>query len=156
MLRRELESAFQKLLAALNDYWEAQGCLIAQPYDVEMGAGTMHPETFLRALGPEPWRVAYVQPSRRPTDGRYGQNPNRFQKHFQHQVIIKPSPDDIQDTYLGSLEAIGIDPRQHDVVFMEDDWEAPTLGAAGVGWEVRLDGWRSLNSRTFSRRAALR
>jgi len=131
---------FQKLLASLNDYWEALGCLIAQPYDMEMGAGTMHPETFLRALGPEPWRVAYVQPCRRPTDGRYGDNPNRFQKYFQHQVIMKPSPDDIQDMYLGSLEAIGIDPRQHDIRFLEDDWEAPTLGAAGVGWEVRLDG----------------
>ncbi len=131
---------FQKLLASLNDYWEALGCLIAQPYDMEMGAGTMHPETFLRALGPEPWRVAYVQPCRRPTDGRYGDNPNRFQKYFQHQVIMKPSPDDIQDMYLGSLEAIGIDPRQHDIRFIEDDWEAPTLGAAGVGWEVRLDG----------------
>ncbi len=131
---------FQKLLASLNDYWEALGCLIAQPYDMEMGAGTMHPETFLRALGPEPWRVAYVQPCRRPSDGRYGDNPNRFQKYFQHQVIMKPSPDDIQDMYLGSLEAIGIDPRQHDIRFIEDDWEAPTLGAAGVGWEVRLDG----------------
>jgi len=131
---------FQKLLASLNDYWEALGCLIAQPYDMEMGAGTMHPETFLRALGPETWRVAYVQPCRRPTDGRYGDNPNRFQKYFQHQVIMKPSPDDIQDMYLGSLEAIGIDPRQHDIRFLEDDWEAPTLGAAGVGWEVRLDG----------------
>lgn len=131
---------FQKLLASLNDYWEAQGCLIAQPYDLEMGAGTMHPETFLRALGPEPWNVAYVQPCRRPTDGRYGDNPNRFQKYFQHQVIMKPSPDDIQDMYLGSLEAIGIDPREHDIRFLEDDWEAPTLGAAGVGWEVRLDG----------------
>ncbi|MGD8238557.1 MAG: glycine--tRNA ligase subunit alpha [Armatimonadota bacterium] len=131
---------FQKLLDALNDYWEAQGCLIAQPYDIEMGAGTMHPETFLRALGPEPWNVAYVQPSRRPTDGRYGANPNRLQKYYQHQVIMKPPPDDIQDLYLGSLEAIGIDPRRHDIRFLEDDWEAPTLGASGVGWEVRLDG----------------
>jgi glycyl-tRNA synthetase alpha chain len=131
---------FQKLLATLNDYWEARGCLIAQPYDVEMGAGTMHPETFLRALGPEPWNVAYVQPSRRPTDGRYGDNPNRLQKYFQHQVIMKPSPDDIQTMYLDSLEAIGLDPRSHDIRFLEDDWEAPTLGASGVGWEVRLDG----------------
>ncbi len=131
---------FQRLLATLNDYWQAQGCVITQPYDLEMGAGTMSPDTFLRAIGPEPWNVAYVQPSRRPTDGRYGENPNRFQKFFQHQVIMKPSPDDIQERYLNSLEALGLDPLAHDIRFVEDDWESPSLGAAGVGWEVWLDG----------------
>jgi glycyl-tRNA synthetase alpha chain len=131
---------FQKLLATLNDYWEAQGCVITQPYDVEVGAGTMSPDTFLRAIGPEPWNVGYVQPSRRPKDGRYGENPNRFQRYFQYQVIMKPSPDDIQERYLASLEALGIEPRRHDIRFVEDDWEAPTLGAGGVGWEVWLDG----------------
>jgi len=131
---------FQRLLATLNDYWEAQGLLITQPYEIEMGAGTMHPDTFLRCLGPEPWNVAYVQPCRRPTDGRYGENPNRFQRYFQHQVIMKPSPDDIQDRYLRSLAALGLDLRQHDVRFEEDDWESPTLGASGVGWQVMLDG----------------
>jgi glycyl-tRNA synthetase alpha chain len=131
---------FQKLLATLNDYWEAQGCVITQPYDVEVGAGTMSPDTFLRAIGPEPWNVGYVQPSRRPKDGRYGENPNRFQRYFQDQVIMKPSPDDIQERYLASLEALGIEPRRHDIRFVEDDWEAPTLGAGGVGWEVWLDG----------------
>ncbi len=131
---------FQRLLATLNDYWEGQGCIITQPYEIEMGAGTMHPDTFLRVLGPEPWNVAYVQPCRRPTDGRYGDNPNRFQRYFQHQVILKPSPDDVQDLYLASLKALGIDPLRHDIRFEEDDWESPTLGASGVGWQVMLDG----------------
>jgi len=131
---------FQELIKRLDDYWAARGCLIAQPYDVEVGAGTMTPDTFLRALGPEPWKVAYVQASRRPTDGRYGENPNRMQKYYQYQVILKPSPDDIQDIYLESLEALGLNLREHDVRFVEDDWEAPTLGASGVGWEVWLDG----------------
>ncbi len=131
---------FQELIKRLDDYWAAQGCLIAQPYDVEVGAGTMTPDTFLRALGPEPWKVAYVQASRRPTDGRYGENPNRMQKYYQYQVILKPSPEDIQDLYLESLEALGLNLREHDVRFVEDDWEAPTLGASGVGWEVWLDG----------------
>lgn len=131
---------FQELLRRLEDFWRNEGCVIAQPYDVEVGAGTMTPDTFLRALGPEPWRVAYVQPSRRPTDGRYGENPYRLQRYFQYQVILKPSPDDVQDLYLASLEALGIRLRDHDVRFVEDDWEAPTLGAAGVGWEVWLDG----------------
>ena len=130
----------QQLVRTLDDYWAAQGCRLSHPYDVEVGAGTMSPDTFLRALGPEPWRVAYVQPSRRPTDGRYGENPYRFQRHVQYQVLVKPSPDDIQDTYLGSLVALGLDLADHDIRFVEDDWEAPTLGAAGVGWEVWLDG----------------
>ncbi len=125
---------------ALERYWAAQGCLIEQPYDLEVGAGTMHPATFLRSLGPEPWRVAYVQPSRRPADGRYGENPHRLFKHYQYQVILKPSPDDVQDLYLRSLEALGIRLREHDVRFLEDDWESPTLGAAGLGWQVFLDG----------------
>ncbi|MCD6352040.1 MAG: glycine--tRNA ligase subunit alpha [Armatimonadetes bacterium] len=131
---------FEELLARLADFWRQQGCLISQPYDVEVGAGTMTPDTFLRALGPEPWRVAYVQPSRRPTDGRYGENPYRLQRYFQYQVILKPSPDDVQELYLASLEALGLRRREHDVRFVEDDWEAPTLGASGVGWEVWLDG----------------
>ena len=135
-----LPSTFQELLARLSEFWQAQGCVISQPYDVEVGAGTMAPDTFLRALGPEPWRVAYVQPSRRPTDGRYGENPYRLQRYFQYQVILKPSPPDIQDIYLESLEALGIRLREHDIRFVEDDWEAPTLGASGVGWEVWLDG----------------
>jgi glycyl-tRNA synthetase alpha chain len=124
----------------LQRYWAEQGCVILQPYDVEVGAGTFHPATTLRALGPEPWRAAYVQPSRRPTDGRYGENPNRLQHYYQFQVILKPSPDDIQDVYLKSLEAIGIDPLAHDLRFVEDDWESPTLGAWGLGWEVWCDG----------------
>ena len=131
---------FQDLLIGLEHFWAARKCVIAQPYDVEVGAGTMHPDTFLRALGPEPWNVAFVQPSRRPADGRYGQNPNRLYKHYQYQVILKPSPDDVQDQYLGSLRALGIDLRDHDLRFLEDDWEAPTLGAWGVGWQVFLDG----------------
>ncbi|HHY98051.1 MAG TPA: glycine--tRNA ligase subunit alpha [Firmicutes bacterium] len=131
---------FQEIISALEDFWHAQGCLIMQPYDVEVGAGTMSPSTFLRALGPEPWKVAYVQPSRRPADGRYGENPNRLFQHHQYQVILKPSPDDVQETYINSLEAIGISPAQHDIRFVEDNWESPTLGAWGTGWEVWLDG----------------
>jgi len=131
---------FQELILALQQYWAKQGCVILQPYDMEMGAGTFHTATFLRALGPEPWSAAYVQPSRRPKDGRYGENPNRLQHYYQFQVVLKPSPDDIQDLYLGSLRAIGIDTRQHDIRFVEDDWESPTLGAWGLGWEVWLNG----------------
>lgn len=131
---------FQDLISKLSDYWAAQGCLIQQPLDVEMGAGTMHPETFLRVLGQQPWNVAYVQPSRRPVDGRFGQNPNRLFKHHQFQVILKPAPDDVQDLYLQSLEACGIDLRAHDVRFEEDNWESPTLGAWGIGWQVLYDG----------------
>ncbi len=131
---------FQDLLLGLERFWAARGCVIAQPYDVEVGAGTMHPATFLRALGPEPWTVAFVQPSRRPADGRYGRNPNRLYQHYQYQVILKPSPSDVQDVYIDSLRALGIDLRDHDLRFLEDDWEAPTLGAWGVGWQVFLDG----------------
>jgi glycyl-tRNA synthetase alpha chain len=131
---------FQELIIGLERYWAAQGCVIAQPYDVEVGAGTMHPATFLRALGPEPWKAAYVQPSRRPADGRYGQNPNRLYQHYQYQVILKPSPDDVQALYTRSLEALGITLPDHDPRFLEDDWEAPTLGAWGLGWQVFLDG----------------
>jgi glycyl-tRNA synthetase alpha chain len=132
--------SFQDLILILQRYWAEQGSAILQPYDVEVGAGTFHPATTLRALGPEPWRAAYVQPSRRPTDGRYGENPNRLQHYYQFQVILKPSPDDIQTIYLKSLEAIGIDPLAHDLRFVEDDWESPTLGAWGLGWEVWCDG----------------
>ncbi|MEM1140629.1 MAG: glycine--tRNA ligase subunit alpha [Pseudomonadota bacterium] len=132
--------SFQGLILALQTYWSSKGCLLLQPYDMEMGAGTSHPATTLRALGPEPWKAAYVQPSRRPTDGRYGENPNRLQHYYQYQVILKPSPIDIQALYLASLEAIGIDLAAHDVRFVEDDWENPTLGAWGLGWEVWLDG----------------
>ncbi|OAQ21887.1 glycine--tRNA ligase subunit alpha [Thermosulfurimonas dismutans] len=131
---------FQELIATLNRFWAEKGCLILQPYDMEVGAGTFHPATFLRALGPEPWAAAYPEPCRRPTDGRYGENPNRLQHYFQYQVVIKPSPDDIQETYLESLKALGIDPKDHDIRFVEDDWESPTLGAWGLGWEVWLDG----------------
>src|SRR5438874_12829039 len=131
---------FQGIILALQQFWNRQGCVLQQPYDVEVGAGTVAPETFLRVLGPEPYRVAYVQPSRRPADGRYGENPNRLYKHQQLQVILKPSPDDVIDLYLKSLEAIGIDLRKHDIKFEEDNWEAPTLGAWGVGWQVMLDG----------------
>jgi glycyl-tRNA synthetase alpha chain len=131
---------FQQLIFELQKYWSDRGCILQQPYDVEVGAGTMHPETFLRVLGPDPYRVAYVQPSRRPTDGRYGENPNRLYKHTQLQVILKPIPDDVQDLYLDSLKAIGIDLRHHDIRFEEDNWEAPTLGAWGIGWQVLLDG----------------
>jgi glycyl-tRNA synthetase alpha chain len=131
---------YQEMVFALKRYWSDRGCVIQEPYDVEVGAGTMCPETFLRVLGPQPHRVAYVQPSRRPADGRYGENPNRLYKHQQLQVILKPSPDDIIDQYLGSLEAIGIDLRQHDLKLEEDNWESPTLGAWGIGWQVMLDG----------------
>ncbi len=130
----------QDLILKLSDYWATQGCLIQQPLDIEMGAGTMHPETFLRVLGTQPWNVAYVQPSRRPADGRFGENPNRLFKHHQFQVILKPAPDDIQDLYLQSLEACGIDLRAHDIRFEEDNWESPTLGAWGIGWQVMYDG----------------
>jgi len=132
--------SFQDLILRLHHYWSAQGCVILQPYDMEVGAGTFHPATTLRALGPETWNAAYVQPSRRPTDGRYGENPNRLQHYYQYQVIMKPSPDDFQELYLGSLYEIGIDPKNHDIRFVEDDWESPTLGAWGLGWEVWCDG----------------
>lgn len=131
---------FQELILALEKYWADYGCVIGQPYDIEVGAGTFNPHTFLRCLGPEPWKVAYVEPSRRPTDGRYGDNPNRLQHYYQYQVILKPSPDDVQEVYLNSLRRLGIDLEQHDVRFVEDDWESPTLGAWGLGWEVWLDG----------------
>jgi glycyl-tRNA synthetase alpha chain len=131
---------FQELILTLQDYWARQGCLILQPYDMEMGAGTFHTATTLRALGPKPWNAAYVQPSRRPSDGRYGENPNRMQHYYQFQVIMKPSPADFQELYLGSLAAIGIDSSLHDIRFVEDDWESPTLGAWGLGWEVWCDG----------------
>jgi glycyl-tRNA synthetase alpha chain len=130
----------QNVIANLNAYWSSQGCIIDQPYDVEMGAGTFHPSTFLRSLGKKPWKVAFIQPSRRPSDGRYGENPMRVQRYFQYQVIIKPNPDNSQELYLGSLEALGINPVEHDIRFVEDNWESPTLGAWGVGWEVWLDG----------------
>lgn len=131
---------FQELIFTLTKFWSDRGVLVHQPYDIEMGAGTMHPETFLRVLGPEPWNVVYVQPSRRPADGRYGENPNRLYKHHQLQLILKPAPHDIQDQYLASLAACGIDPREHDIRFEEDNWESPTLGAWGIGWQVLLDG----------------
>jgi glycyl-tRNA synthetase alpha chain len=132
--------SFQDLILRLQRFWADQGCVILQPYDMEIGAGTFHPATTLRSLGPKPWRAAYVQPSRRPKDGRYGENPNRLQHYYQFQVILKPSPPDIQDLYLESLYAIGIDPNNHDIRFVEDDWESPTLGAWGLGWEVWCDG----------------
>jgi len=131
---------FQDLIMELQKFWAGRGCVIRQPYDMEMGAGTFHPATFLKVLGPESWNAAYVQPSRRPTDGRYGENPNRLQHYYQFQVIMKPSPLDIQDVYLASLVSLGIDPAYHDIRFVEDDWESPTLGAWGLGWEVWLDG----------------
>jgi glycyl-tRNA synthetase alpha chain len=133
-------STFQGLIFALQHYWAEQGCVILQPLDMEVGAGTFHPATFLRAIGPEPWSTAYVQPSRRPTDGRYGENPNRLQHYYQFQVIFKPSPLNIQELYLGSLRMLGIDPLEHDIRFVEDNWESPTLGAWGLGWEVWLNG----------------
>jgi glycyl-tRNA synthetase alpha chain len=132
--------SFQGLILALQRFWAEQGCVILQPYDMEVGAGTFHPATVLRSLGPRPWKAAYVQPSRRPKDGRYGENPNRLQHYYQYQVILKPSPDDIQNLYLNSLEAIGIDRTVHDIRFVEDDWESPTLGASGLGWECWCDG----------------
>jgi glycyl-tRNA synthetase alpha chain len=131
---------FQDVIMALHKFWSRKGCLLVQPYDMEVGAGTFHPTTLLRALGPEPWKVAYVQPSRRPTDGRYGENPNRLQHYYQYQVILKPSPQDVQQIYLDSLRVLGIDPLEHDIRVVEDDWESPTLGASGLGWEVWLDG----------------
>lgn len=131
---------FQDLIAALNLFWAKEGCICLQPLDTAVGAGTFHPATFLRAIGPEPWHAAYVQPSRRPTDGRYGENPNRLQHYYQYQVVLKPSPDNIQELYLASLAAIGIDRKKHDIRFVEDNWESPTLGAWGIGWEVWLDG----------------
>src|SRR5210317_1074853 len=131
---------FQDIIMELNRFWSDYGCVLLQPYDMEMGAGTFHPATFLRSLGPEPWKTSYVQPSRRPTDGRYGENPNRLQHYYQYQVIIKPSVADIQDLYLESLKRFGLDMLEHDVRFVEDDWESPTLGASGLGWEVWLDG----------------
>jgi len=131
---------FQQLILRLQAYWSKQGCALLQPYDMEVGAGTFHTATFLRAIGPEPWKAAYVQPSRRPKDGRYGDNPNRLQHYYQYQVVLKPSPEDIQDLYLDSLRALGLNLKQHDVRFVEDDWESPTLGAWGLGWEVWLDG----------------
>ena len=132
---------FQQIILKLNQYWDRHGCVLLQPYDMEMGAGTFHTATFLRAIGPEPWNAAYVQPSRRPKDGRYGENPNRLQHYYQYQVVMKPSPGKFQDIYLGSLQdALGIDPRKNDIRFVEDDWESPTLGASGLGWEVWLNG----------------
>ncbi|MEO0327657.1 MAG: glycine--tRNA ligase subunit alpha [Pseudomonadota bacterium] len=134
------KNSFQGLILTLHNYWAERGCVILQPYDLEVGAGTFHPATTLRALGPKNWNAAYVQPSRRPTDGRYGENPNRLQHYYQYQVLMKPSPPDLQELYLGSLKAIGIDPLLHDIRFVEDDWESPTLGAWGLGWEVWCDG----------------
>jgi glycyl-tRNA synthetase alpha chain len=136
----ETPKTFQELILRLQQYWAEQGCVLLQPYDMEVGAGTFHPATFLRAIGPEPWSAAYVQPSRRPTDGRYGENPNRLQHYYQFQVVIKPSPLDIQDLYLGSLKMLGLDTAVHDIRFVEDNWESPTLGAWGLGWEVWLNG----------------
>jgi len=135
-----MSMTFQELILTLQKFWADRGCLIQQPYDIEVGAGTFNPATLLRSLGPEPWSVAYVEPSRRPTDGRYGENPNRLGHYYQYQVLLKPSPLDVQEIYLDSLRAIGIDPLDHDIRFVEDDWESPTLGASGLGWEVWLDG----------------
>ena len=132
--------SFQEIILRLNQYWADQGCVLIQPLDLEVGAGTFHPATFLRALGPEPWSAAYVQPCRRPTDGRYGDNPNRLQRYYQYQVVLKPNPDNIQELYLNSLQALGVDPLVHDLRFVEDNWESPTLGAWGLGWEVWLNG----------------
>jgi len=132
--------SFQQVILRLQEYWDKHGCALLQPYDMEVGAGTFHTATFLRAIGPEPWRAAYVQPSRRPKDGRYGENPNRLQHYYQYQVVLKPSPPDILELYLGSLKALGIDPQVNDIRFVEDDWESPTLGAWGLGWEVWLNG----------------
>lgn len=147
---------FQELIFTLETYWAGQGCLIQQPYDLEVGAGTFNPATLLRVLGPEPWSVAYVEPSRRPTDGRYGENPNRLGHYYQYQVIIKPSPLDIQDLYLGSLKAMGINPLDHDIRFVEDDWESPTVGASGLGWEVWLDGMEVTQFTYFQQAGSVR
>lgn len=135
-----MKTDFQTIILKLSEFWSGEGCVILQPYDAEVGAGTFHPATTLKALGPNPWRAAYVQPSRRPADGRYGENPNRLYRHHQYQVILKPSPDNVQDVYLRSLKHIGLDPLLHDIRFVEDDWESPTLGASGLGWEVWGDG----------------
>jgi glycyl-tRNA synthetase alpha chain len=140
MTRLDPRRSLQAMMIALEQFWAERGCVIQQPYPSEVGAGTFNPATFLRALGPEPWRVAYVEPSRRPKDGRYGENPNRFQQFYQYQVLLKPSPGDVVDQYFDSLRAIGIDPRDHDLRLVEDDWESPTLGAAGLGWQVWMDG----------------
>lgn len=147
---------FQELIFSLEQFWAGKGCLIQQPYDVEVGAGTFNPATLLRVLGPEPWSVAYVEPSRRPTDGRYGENPNRLGQHYQYQVIIKPSPIDIQDIYLDSLEVLGVDSLDHDIRFVEDDWESPTLGASGLGWEVWLDGMEITQFTYFQQAGSVR
>jgi glycyl-tRNA synthetase alpha chain len=146
---------FQKLIQTLENFWARQHCILQQPYDIEVGAGTFHPDTLLRVLGPEPWRVAYVEPSRRPTDGRYGENPNRLQHYYQYQVILKPSPIDVQDIYLRSLKALGIDLLAHDIRFVEDDWESPTLGASGLGWEVWLDGMEITQFTYFQQAASM-
>lgn len=138
-MKKEIKITFQDAIISLEQFWQKQGCIIHFPYDIEVGAGTMHPETFFRVIGKKPWRVAFLQPSRRPADGRYGENPNRLYKHFQYQVILKPAPRDIQDIYIASLAAIGINPREHDLRFDEDNWESPTLGAWGVGWQVLCD-----------------
>jgi len=140
---------FQQIILTLQTYWDKQGCALLQPYDMEVGAGTFHTGTFLRAIGPEPWRAAYVQPSRRPKDGRYGENPNRLQHYYQYQVVLKPAPENILDLYLGSLEALGLDLKKNDVRFVEDDWESPTLGAWGLGWEVWLNGMPVLGEITY-------
>ena len=140
MTDRAAPLSFQEMILRLHSFWSAQGCLILQPYDMRVGAGTFHPATTLRSLGPEPWKAAYVQPSRRPTDGRYGENPNRLQHYYQYQVILKPNPPNLQELYLESLAAIGVDPLEHDIRFVEDDWESPTLGAWGLGWECWCDG----------------
>jgi glycyl-tRNA synthetase alpha chain len=147
---------FQELILSLEKFWAEKGCLIQQPYDQEVGAGTFNPATLLRALGPEPWAVAYVEPSRRPTDGRYGENPNRLGHYYQYQVMIKPSPLEIQDLYLDSLRALGIDPLDHDIRFVEDDWESPTLGASGLGWEVWLDGMEITQFTYFQQAGSIR
>ena len=145
---------FQGLIQTLNQFWAQQGCVLIQPLDLEVGAGTFHPATFLRAIGPERWNAAYVQPSRRPTDGRYGENPNRLQRYYQYQVAMKPAPDNIQQLYLDSLKALGIDPLVHDLRFVEDNWESPTLGAWGLGWEVWLNGMEVTQFTTSSRPVA--
>ncbi len=147
---------FQELIMGLEKYWTEYGCLLHQPYDIEVGAGTFNPATLLRVLGPEPWCVAYVEPSRRPTDGRYGENPNRLGHYYQYQVIVKPSPKDIQDVYLGSLKELGIEPLEHDIRFVEDDWESPTVGAAGLGWEVWLDGMEITQFTYFQQAGGIR
>jgi glycyl-tRNA synthetase alpha chain len=147
---------FQELIVSLQKYWADKGCLLQQPYDLEVGAGTFNPATLLRALGPEPWSAAYVEPSRRPTDGRYGENPNRLGHYYQFQVIIKPSPIEVQDLYLGSLVALGINPLDHDIRFVEDDWESPTLGASGLGWEVWLDGMEITQFTYFQQAGSIR